>query len=202
MTSRKELFLKWIKILFYVQCVALVATVIDWVPVIGSWFGWLISATSIVTIVVLFQLIPMNERYKKAVIFLSIAAITTFLLKLFLMLAVVGAIASIIGMYQEYMGHSEVMQEVNKKVGDSWQRLFYLDLVGGLCVSVIGSIIAVAIGVVAAVDISIDVTTVITQGYSFIFDVLYLLLLKHTYDKYKAYEPLHEAVALYEEMEE
>lgn len=192
MSNNKELFMKWIQNLFYVQCVALAATLIAKLPFIGSWFGWVIRIISIVTILVIFKLSFANVRYRKSSILMGISVVLGFLLsKDFAIFALVGAICSIIGTYQEYTGHSEVVADIDEKLSKNWHTLFNWNFWGGLAVSFAAAIIAVAIGVASSgkVDFAVGVTGAILDGYNIIMKLVYLVLLKRMLTVYTSYEP-------------
>ena len=117
MTKTKELFMKWMQNLFYVQCATLVLALIAMLPFVGSWFSWVIRIATIATIFVLYKLSPLNTRYLKAAIFMGTSMLTTIFLKGLGVLAIVGMICSLIAIYQEYMGHSEMIKDVLLKIG-------------------------------------------------------------------------------------
>ena len=72
MTNKRELFLKWTKNLYTVQIVLLVCGVLSAIPMLGNVFGWISRIFALITIYILCQLAPVNERYKKAAIFVSL----------------------------------------------------------------------------------------------------------------------------------
>ncbi|MBQ8518446.1 MAG: hypothetical protein IJ455_02425 [Agathobacter sp.] len=197
MTNNKALFMKWAQILFYVQCAALVASLIAELPFIGSWFGWIIRIISIATIFVIFKLSPVNARYRKAAIFMGISTVLlVFLANELWILVLVGAICSIIGKYQEYIGHSEVIAGIDDKLSNNWHSLFNWDLWGGLVVSFIVAIGTVVLAVTTSSEIGVETTTVILDGYHKILDIVYLVFLKRMLTVYANYElPVEEEVS-------
>jgi len=190
MTNNKALFMKWIQILFYVQCAAVVASLIASLQFVGSWFTWMRRIISIATVFVIFKLSPVNPRYCKAAIFMGISTIllVVFVKELWI-LVIVGMICSIIGMYQEYAGHSEVMAGIDDKLAKNWHSLFHWDLWGGLAVSFIGAICGVILTLTISSEVSVDVAVVIADGYQTILNIVYLVLLKRMLTVYANYEP-------------
>jgi len=191
MTNNKELFMKWIQILFYVQCVAFVLTLIAMLPFVGSWFSWLIRITTIATIFVLYKLSPLNTRYLKAVIFMVVTMITTIFLKGLGVLAIVGMICSLIAIYQEYMGHSELIKEADAKLSKNWNSLFNWEIWGGFLVG--GIVVPVVLAILMAdssnVQFATNVTLVTADAFNIILQLVYLVLMKRMIKVYADYEP-------------
>ncbi len=191
MTNNKELFMKWIQNLFYVQCVAFVLTLIAMLPFVGSWFSWLIRLTTIATIFVLYKLSPLNTRYLKASIFMGATILTTIFLKGLGVLAIVGMICVIIATYQEYMGHSEMMKEADAKLSNNWNSLFNWELWGGFLIGgiTVPIVVAIVLAGPANVELATGVTQVFADGFSIILNIVYLVLLKRMLTVYANYEP-------------
>ena len=191
MTNNKELFMKWIQILFYVQCAVLVITLIAKLPFVGSWFSWVIRLTTIATIFVLYKLSPLNTRYLKASIFMGVTILTTIFLKGLGVLAIVGMICSIIATYQEFMGHSEMMKEADAKLSKNWNSLFNWELWGGFLIG--GITVPIVVAIVLAgpsnVELATGITQIFTDGFSIILNIVYLVLLKRMLTVYATYEP-------------
>ena len=189
MTKTQELFMKWMQNLFYVQCAALVLTLIAKLPFIESWFSWVIRITSIATIFMLYKLSPLNARYLKSAIFMGVALFTTIFLKGLGVLAIVGMICSIIATYQELIGHSELMKEVDAKLSNNWRSLFNWELWGGFLISFIVAVIVIVISIAGNVEVAVATTQVYTEGYSILMNVVYLVLMKRMLKVYAEYEP-------------
>jgi len=191
MTKTKELFMKWMQNLFYVQCVALVLTLIAMLPFVGSWFNWVIRITTIATIFVLYKLSPLNTRYLKAVIFMVVTMITTIFLKGLGVLAIVGMICSLIAIYQEYMGHSELIKEADAKLSKNWNSLFNWEIWGGFLVG--GIVVPVVLAILMAdssnVQFATNVTLVTADAFNIILQLVYLVLMKRMIKVYADYEP-------------
>jgi len=191
MTKTKELFMKWMQNLFYVQCVALVLTLIAMLPFVGSWFNWVIRITTIATIFVLYKLSPLNTRYLKAVIFMVVTMITTIFLKGLGVLAIVGMICSLIAIYQEYMGHSELIKEADAKLSKNWNSLFNWEIWGGFLVG--GIVVPVVLAILMAdssnVQFATNVTLVTADAFNIILQLVHLVLMKRMIKVYADYEP-------------
>ena len=196
MTTNKELFMKWMQNLFYIQCVALTLTLIAYLPFIGSWFSWVIRLTTIATIFVLCKLSPLNTRYLKAAIFSGASLITAILLKGLGALAIVGAICSLIAVYQEFKGHSELIEEMDAKLSRNWNSLFNWELWGGFLIGGITAPIVVAIGLAgnSNAELATAIVTIAIAGVTLTLDVVYLMLMKRMLKVYANYEPLVENV--------
>jgi len=191
MTNNKELFMKWIQILFYVQCVAFVLTLIAMLPFVGSWFSWLIRITTIATIFVLYKLSPLNTRYLKASIFMGAALVSTIFLKGLGVLAIVGMICSLVALYQEYMGHSELLKDADAKLSKNWNSLFNWELWGGFLIGgiTVPIVVAIVLAGPANIELATGVTQVFADGFSIILNIVYLVLLKRMLTVYANYEP-------------
>lgn len=196
MTNNKELFMKWMQYLFYVQCAALGLTLIAKLPFIGSWFSWVIRLSTIATIFMLYKLSPLNERYRKSAIFMVVAMLTTIFLKGLGVLAIVGMICSLIATYQEYMGHSELIKEADAKLSKNWNSLFNWEIWGGFLIGGISAPIVIAIGMVESSSgvVSTAVSLLIGEGFSLVLHVVYLVLMKRMLKVYAEYEPQVEEV--------
>ena len=176
MTNNKELFMKWIQILFYVQCAVLVITLIAKLPFVGSWFSWVIRLTTIATIFVLYKLSLVNARYLKAAIFMGVTLLTTVFLR--------------------GLGHSEMMEEVDARLSKNWRSLFNWELWGGFLIGgiTVPIVVAIVLAGPANVELATGVTQVFTDGFSIILNIVYLVLLKRMLTAYASYEPQVEDV--------
>ena len=191
MTKTKELFMKWMQNLFYVQCATLVLALIAMLPFVGSWFSWVIRLATIATIFVLYKLSPLNARYLKAAIFMGASILTTIFLKGLGVLAIVGMICSLIAIYQEYMGHSELIKEADAKLSKNWNSLFNWEIWGGFLIGAVTAPIVIAIGMVESSSgvVSTAVALLFSEGFSLVLNIVYLVLLKRMIKVYADYEP-------------
>ncbi len=145
--TKKAVFLKWIKNLFYVQCVALAGIIIGQIPFISSWFKW-------VTI-----MIAIN-------------------------------ICGLIGLYQEFNGHAEILLTIDSKLSKKWHTLFNWNVFGSIVVVIISAPILVLVGIVTFADENIMgmFAAVLVAGFSIIIQAVYLIYLKRTHDVCEKYE--------------
>lgn len=192
MTNNKELFLKWIKNLFYIHCVALVGYMIGLLPFIGSWFGWVNSIVAMGTVFCLYKLMPVNERYRKAAIFSGIAVVLSLItnatdLGLF---SIVISVCNLVGLYQEFCGHSEMLTGIDDKLSRKWHTLFNWNVFGSIILGIIGAPVIVMLGVLLVLDANIltALTLVLIGGFEVIIRIVYLTYLKRTHDVCKKYE--------------
>jgi len=190
--TKKALFLKWIKNLFYVQCVALVGIVIGQIPIIGSWFKWITTIVAIGEVYCLYQLMSVNERYRKAAIFSGIAVGLIVVANVidFGLFSIIISICSIIGLYQEFNGHSEILLTIDNRLSKKWHTLFYWNLFGGIIVA----LISVPVVVIASLAVLFDANVIsvlavlVAASFSLILQIVYLVYLKRTYKVCETYE--------------
>lgn len=194
MENQRELFVKWMKYLFYVQIAAGVAGLISAVPVLDVIVLWVSRALSIATVVVLLKMAPLNARYKKAAIFscvgFALAILTTLTDIAALVLAV--SICSLVGTYQEYCGHSEMVETMDAKLAKNWHSLFNWQIFSGIIVGVLGGVLVV-VSVIAfpvSQEVLTSITLVLTNGVDLIILIIYLILLKRTYTMYEECEKI------------
>ena len=133
-------------------------------------------------IVCMFQLAPVNRRYKTAAVLRTLwlgTLVVGTLLRIRAALIVGTSILSVIAVYQEYHGHSEVIAEMDSDLSEKWNSLFIWSFLAPLLLS-IGSSVAM----VTATFMNLDVVkiTAITTGImripQYVIDVIYLLYLK------------------------
>lgn len=192
MANNKALFLKWIKNLFYIHCVALVGYVIGLLPFIGSSFGWINSIIAIGTVFCLYKLMPVQERYRKAAIFSGIAVALSLItnaadLGLF---SIVISICQLIGLYQEFCGHSEVLLVVDGKLSRQWHTLFNWNVFGSIIVGILGApvLIVAALSFVLDTNMISVLTALLIGSFDLIIRIFYLVFLKRTYNACEKYE--------------
>ncbi len=189
MTNNREVFLKWTKNLLYLECAILVLLVLEEIPIIGSVFDWINTIAVVATIYALYKLGAVSERYKKAAVFRGISLIISFLIgliPLLAMLAIVGAVCSLIGLYQEFCGHAEMLNGINETLSRKWHSLFNWNIFGGIVLGILATPLMVVFGVLLHVDTSVltAATLVLITGFDVILKVFYLLYLKRTREAY------------------
>ena len=143
---------------------------------------WISRGIMVGMIVCMFQLSPVNGRYKIAAVLRTIWLATLVAgtsLRIRATLIVGTSILSVIAVYQEYHGHSEVIAEMDENLSDKWNGLFIWSFIAPLLLS-IGSSVAM----VTATFMNLDVAkiTAITTGVmripQWVIDVIYLMYLK------------------------
>ena len=192
MTNNKALFLKWIKNLFYIECVAFLLYLISQLPFVGSWLGWIAFIVSGIRVYCLYNLLPINERYKKAFTFSAITLALTLVLKVsdMWLLSIVAMVTGLIELYQEFCGHSEVLLTIDSKLSGKWHSLFNWNVFGSIIVAILGApvIIVAAVAFVLDANIISILTTIMILGFDIILKVIYLVYLKRTHDVCEKYE--------------
>lgn len=197
MTNNKELFMKWIQNLFYVQCAMLVGYLIEYLPFADGWFRWVNLVLSLAGAYVLYQLIPVNARYRKAVIFTGIAIVIRFVGNLVEVsaLSLGMSICVLIGLYQEFSAHSEMLDGIDHRLSRKWHTLFNWNIFSSIIAGFLGGALLI-IGVLLEVDTNVLVVVEIAMiiAVEVIIRVVYLIYLKRMLAAYANYEPQVEEV--------
>lgn len=176
-------FAKWLRVLMYIAIAGLVNTFIgipSFVPsVITSWISRILMAVMVFS---MFKLAPANDRYKKAGIQRAIVlalTIATDLLHTGAILTLIAGTLAIVADYQEYHGHSELVEEKDHRLSGKWTSLFMWSIVVGLLLGFTST----AAGVFAAMagmdtmkaTIMIAAILAIPQ---YVIEIIYILYLK------------------------
>jgi len=116
--------------------------------------------------------------------------LTTIFLKGLGVLAIVGMICSLIAIYQEYMGHSEMIKEADAKLSNNWNSLCNWEIWGGFLIGAVTAPIVIAIGMVESSSgvVSTAVALLFSEGFSLVLNIVYLVLLKRMIKVYADYE--------------
>lgn len=118
---------KWLKYLFFIQFAHLARYplgLFTQTSAISVIIGWVISVG---TAYILLQLAPAGERYRKAFIFRGLDLCCTLITRILFastLLSAVGSLSALIGVYQEYNAHSEVLTETDPELAKKWEKLF------------------------------------------------------------------------------
>ena len=192
MTNNKELFLKWTKNLYNVQIVLLVCGVLSVIPMLGNVFGWISRIFSLIVVYILYQLAPVNERYKKAAIFSGVAIVIgllTHFMNITMVISLAVVICSLVGTYQEYTAHSDMLDGIDNILARKWHSLFNWEVFGGFFVGILVSPIIVLLTILLVVDANIltAIMLVAVTGFDLILDLVYLKYLKRTREQYEAF---------------
>ena len=174
---------KWLRVLMYIAIVSLVNSIVNYVPFVpASVTTWISRGIMVAMIVCMFQLVSANGRYKTAAILRAIwlgTLILGTLLHLPSVLVLGTSILSIIAVYQEYHGHSEVLADKDIVLSAKWKGLFIWSFIAPLLLS-IGSSVAMVISSFMNLDVAkvTAITTGIMRIPQYVIDVIYLLYLK------------------------
>lgn len=194
MENQRGVFAKWIKYLFYIQVAAGVVGLLSAVPALDAIVLWVNRILSMATVVVLFKLAPLNKRYKKTAIFacvgLALAVLTVWTDMVALVL--VASIFSLVGTYQEYNGHSEMVEIMDAKLAKNWHSLFNWQIFGGILVGLLGGVIVVVCTIAFSTEQEVltSITLVLMNVLDLILWIIYLRFLKRTYTMYGEHEEL------------
>ena len=175
-------FTKWLRVLIYIAIARIVNTVVGipaFIPTaLTAWISRILMAGMVLA---MFKLAPANDRYKKTGIQLAIVLILTIateLLNTGAVLTLIAGILSIVAEYQEYHGHSELIEEKDHQLSGKWISLFMWSIVIGLILG-FASTAAGVLAAVAGVDtetaaLVIAAVMMIPEYIIVIFYILYL----------------------------
>ena len=176
-------FAKWLRVLMYIAIAGLVNTFIgipSFVPsVITSWISRILMAVMVFT---MRKLAPANDRYKKAGIQRAIVlalTIATDLLHSGAILTLIAGTLAIVADYQEYHGHSELVEEKDHQLSGKWTSLcmwsIVVDLLLGFTSTAAGMFAAMAGIDTMKATIMIAAILAIPQ---YVIEIIYILYLK------------------------
>lgn len=181
--AHRPLLTVWLPRLFLCQIAATVITALSSISAISAVITWIARVLTLVSIVILFQLSPAHERYRKSAIFRCIVFVGTLLSLLIKssLFALVWTILSLVAQYQEYSAHSDLVAEKDPKLSRNWHSLFNWQIFGGVIAAII-SIAAVLGGVLlgAATENITSAALWLTTAVTIILEVFYLLYLRKT----------------------
>ena len=174
---------KWLRVLIYIVIARIINTLVG-IPVfvptaVTAWISRILMAGMIFT---MFKLAPANDRYKKAGMQLAVVlvlTIATVLLNTGAVLTLIAGILSIVAQYQEYRGHSELIEEKDHELSGKWTSLFMWSIAVGLILGFVST----AAGVLAAISgLDTEKAAVMIAAVllipEYIFDAFYILYLK------------------------
>lgn len=181
MENNKKLITKWLQILYY--CV-----IVRFILSIGISIPLLSRIVSIVIIVALFNLAPVNEKYRTSMFFQAVSFVGTILSSLLKipLITVVFLVCSIVASYYQYNAHSEITQEKDTKLSEKWHSLFYLEIFSGFIVAFF-SLIPIILGVFGQMDVNTVtfIESIISRVVNLALYCLHGLYLKKTIDLFK-----------------
>ncbi len=171
---------QWLRYLLYAGLANVALSILNAFTPLGGLLGWLSIAIGLATVYLLFQLSGINPRYRNAAIFGAVGLAIAQLPIAFVALA--GSICSLIGEYQEYHAHGELIEERDPKLADQWGTLFGLQFAASIVVVLLAGLAAGVLA--AATKISEAAITVIVTAIVAVIGValrvLYLRYLKRT----------------------
>lgn len=182
--SENSVPVKWLRSLFYIHFVILGATLSSWLPIQDHWITWFKRILVIGTALCLSQLSLVNAHYRKAALFRIIHIASLLITSLLFSSSVIilaGAIFSILGTYQEYHAHAQLVAEKEPALSRKWSRFFGWALLVEVLVSFVSSALSVAMTMLHY-DLSHLITFVmIAQSLPrLMVDVFYLIYMNRT----------------------
>lgn len=171
---------KWLTYLLYVGIAAAVNSLLVNLSLLSGLTRWAGLAITAASIYLLFRLRDANPRYLKAAIFSAVAWVGIRIG--FTPLTLVGLVCSIIAQYQEYHGHSELVEEHDAKLAGRWNSLFWAQFVGSLLLGLVVSVVGVTVVMVSGeeTEFTTTLTSILSVVLSLVLKVLYLLYLNRT----------------------
>ena len=130
----------------------------------------------------MFQLAPANERYKKAAIqraIVLVLSVVTDILHSGAVLTLIAVTLSIVADYQEYHGHSELIEEKDHQLSGKWKSLFMWSVIVGL---ILGFTSTAAGILVVMADMDTTKATILIAAIlaipQYVIEIIYILYLK------------------------
>lgn len=184
MINNKEKYIKQIRALFCIHCLACVCIISAWIPVLTNLIAWVNILISIGISIVLFQLADSNKRYSKAAMFRVIVVVLSVLSKFndSNIFSLATSVLLLCSLYHEYNGHSEMIVNINEKLSKRWKELFNIYLVGSVLVSILSSALVVALSpmFLQYATAIVGIVIVLAGGFDLAMMIVYLLYLKQT----------------------
>lgn len=184
-TMDREQVSKRLGILFWIYVVSMALSLLGVLPAMAEMMPWLGAGMRIASAIVLFSLAQAGGRYRLAGILGGIAAAGNLLLTLIGsaggVLATALNICALVGLYNEYKGHAELIQEQEDTLARRWTKLFVWNIV----LSLVSMLLAINVSVLgAAAGMSAGTMTMLGVALTLIpamvVDVLYLVYLNRT----------------------
>lgn len=178
-----DMLTKWLRVLMYIAVVSLINAAANFVPFIpAALTTWISRGVTIAMVICMFQLAPVNARYRKAGILRAVMLICT-LITAFVhassILTFTASILSIVAVYQEYNAHSELVSDQDAKLAGKWHSLFNWSILAGVLVG-FGSVLGALI--VAAFEMDVVRVTALVIGLLgiplMILDLVYILYIR------------------------
>ena len=174
---------KRIQLLIYIAIAGLINVLIGipaFVPaIVTTCVSRVLLAVMVFT---MFKLALANERYKKAAIQRAIVlalSVVTDILHSGAVLTLIAGTLSIIADYQEYHGHSELVEEKDHQLSGKWTSLFIWSIIVGLILGFTST----AAGILAVMaDMDTAKATILIAALlaipQYVIEIIYILYLK------------------------
>lgn len=170
---------KWLQYLLYVGIGAAANyLLVSFLPQsVHRLVGYLLTAASLY---LMYRLTPDNGRYHRAILFSGVSLIISALS--IRVVALAGSLCAILGQYQEYTAHGELIADRDPGLTKKWGSLFWFQM----AVEIIGTVLitfvaaTVTAGGSIANNLIISMATVAASFISVILKVMYLVYLKRT----------------------
>ena len=174
---------KWIQILIYIAIAGLINVLIgipSFVPtIVTTCISRMLLAVMVFT---MFKLSPANERYKKAAIqrvIVLVLSVASDILHSGAVLTLIAGTLSIVADYQEYHGHSELVEEKDHQLSGKWASLFIWSIIVGL---ILGFTSTAAGFLAVMADMDTNKATILIGAIlaipQYIIEIIYILYLK------------------------
>lgn len=184
MENSREILVKWLKVLVFVQIVSVALSLMGVVGFLGTVRTGLGFVCWIAAVYALFQLARLTERYRKAFLFRALAMAGNLVSHMFSALPMIGFVVSLcatVASYQEYHGHSEIVEPMDEKLAGKWCGLFWLEFFLGLASSVVAVIaVMTAAGLTGNEALVAGMANYIVMGINLLWQLLYLSYMKKT----------------------
>ena len=174
-----------LKGLFWLNAAALAMSWVSLIPAVRGIMGWAGLIVPLANAIVLLSLAQAGKRYRLAGILCGIAAAGNLLLMLVgladSVLATALNICSLVGLFNEYKGHAELIEKKDAKLADRWSTLFVVTIV----VSVLSAMLVV-VTVMIGLNAPINPDSITVLGVviglipTLVVQVLYLVYLNRT----------------------
>ena len=169
---------KWLRYLLYLGIAATVNSILSiFLPAVATWL------TPVLTLGALFimsRMIPANGRYMRAILFTGVATLISVLN--IQAVALAGSLCSLIGQYQEYTAHGELVAAQNPKLASRWGSLFWFQCAVSLILVGVSTVAGTFLAMVAnmSMDAVVLIVSIIAAVFTLILQAVYLLFLNRT----------------------
>ena len=182
MEFRSDLLIKWLRVLVYIAIMRIVNSLIGILSIIpASVTTWISRGIMVAMVVCMFRLAPMNERYQKAGILRAVwlGCMIASLVFLPSILILTASILSIIAVYQEYIGHSEVVADKDARLSRNWHSLFNWSIVTAVFVGFGSAAATLTVSMMEMETVRIvSIINYILSVPQLVIEIVYLLCLK------------------------